>query len=215
MPASTRDKLATEALRLFGDQGYAETSVGQIEAAAGLSARAGGFYRHFKSKEDVLLKAMAGLVDGLIAELRVEEIASLGSIRAELLVIARALIRAAEEQRPLRLLLQREGHKLPALRKAARKANAKLAAMDVLPWVDSALKRSGRSKENASATAMIIFAPVLVYFIAQDRGDAAFGITDAETFLPTWADHWAAWFAAGARRPQNQDRHGRASPGHP
>src|SRR6516164_1467195 len=94
---SRRDKLANAALSLFAKRGYAETTVGEIEAAAGLSARAGGFYRHFESKEDVLLKAMEGLVEGLVAELRVGEITSLGSIRAELLVIARTLIRAAEE----------------------------------------------------------------------------------------------------------------------
>jgi len=199
MPAARREIIAEQALRLFAEQGYAETSVGQIEAAAGLSARAGGFYRHFRSKEDVLLKAMGGLVDGLIAELRVEEIVSLNSIRAELLVIARVLIRAAEAQRPLRLLLQREGHKLPALRRAARKANAKLAAMDVLPWVESALARSGHKTENSRAIAMIVFAPVVVYFIGQDRDDPAFGISDAETFLKPWADHWAAWFATGAK----------------
>jgi AcrR family transcriptional regulator len=193
MPA-TREKLATEALRLFGQQGYAETSVGQIEAAAGLSARAGGFYRHFKSKQDVLLKAMDGLVEDLIAELRVEEVVSLGSIRAELLVIARALIRAAEDQRPLRMLLQREGHKMPALKKAARKANARLATMDVLPWVKSAMARSGRKAKDPQAIAMIIFGPVVTFFIAQDRGDTAFGISDAETFLQPWADHWAEWF---------------------
>jgi AcrR family transcriptional regulator len=195
-----REKLASAALKLFAERGYAETTVGQIEAAAGLSARAGGFYRHFMSKEDVLLKAMDGLVESLIAELRVEEIVTLGSIRAELLVIARALIRAAEEQRPLRLLLQREGYKLPALRKAARKANAKLAAMDVLPWVKGALARSGRKVKDPRAAAMIIFGPIVTFFIAQDRDDAAFGISEAEAFLQPWADHWAEWFAAGRSR---------------
>jgi AcrR family transcriptional regulator len=207
---SRRDKLANAALSLFAKRGYAETTVGEIEAAAGLSARAGGFYRHFESKEDVLLKAMEGLVEGLVAELRVGEITSLGSIRAELLVIARTLIRAAEEQRPLRLLLQREGPRLPALRKAARKANAKLASTDVLPWVKSALARSGRKSKDPQATAMIIFAPVIVYFIGRDRGDAAFGIGNAEAFLQPWADHWAEWFAA-AHVHRRQSYRGRPS----
>ncbi|MBX9639139.1 MAG: TetR family transcriptional regulator, partial [Mycobacteriaceae bacterium] len=30
--ASTRDRLVTEAMRLFGEQGYSATSVAQIEA---------------------------------------------------------------------------------------------------------------------------------------------------------------------------------------
>jgi AcrR family transcriptional regulator len=197
---STRERIIDEAVRLIAAQGYAETTVGQIEAAAGLSARAGGFYRHFRSKEDVLLKALDHLADGLIAELRVEEIASLGSIRAELLVIAHALIRAAESQRPLRLLLQREAPKLPALRKAAETANARLAQMDVVPWVKSALERSDRKTKHARAVALMIFAPVVVFFIARDRNDAAFGISREEDFLPRWADHWANWFADDRRR---------------
>src|SRR4051794_41495878 len=39
---------------LFGRQGYHATTIAQIEAAAGLSAGAGGLYRHFKSKRAVL-----------------------------------------------------------------------------------------------------------------------------------------------------------------
>jgi len=44
----------TAAMDLFGRQGYHATTIAQIEAAAGLSAGAGGLYRHFKSKRAVL-----------------------------------------------------------------------------------------------------------------------------------------------------------------
>ncbi|RMI33913.1 TetR/AcrR family transcriptional regulator [Actinomadura harenae] len=47
-----------ESLRLFADRGYAATSVAEIEAAAGLSPGAGGLYRHFRSKEEVLAAAI-------------------------------------------------------------------------------------------------------------------------------------------------------------
>src|SRR5438552_14795 len=42
------------ALALFAREGFAGTAVTDIEAAAGLSAGSGSFYRHFRSKEDVL-----------------------------------------------------------------------------------------------------------------------------------------------------------------
>lgn len=51
---STRERLMSEALRLFGERGYAATSVSQIEAAAGLRAGSGGLYTHFRSKEELL-----------------------------------------------------------------------------------------------------------------------------------------------------------------
>lgn len=58
MTTSTRERIVAESLRLFGERGYAATSVAEIEAAAGLSPGAGGLYRHFRSKEDVLAAAV-------------------------------------------------------------------------------------------------------------------------------------------------------------
>lgn len=54
----TRERLLDAALALFADHGYANTSVGEIEAAAGLMPRSGGLYRHFASKEDLLRVAV-------------------------------------------------------------------------------------------------------------------------------------------------------------
>ncbi|GIH29202.1 putative transcriptional regulator, TetR family protein [Acrocarpospora phusangensis] len=58
MSRSTRERIVDEALRLFAERGYAATSVAEIEAAAGLSPGAGGLYRHFKSKYEVLAAAV-------------------------------------------------------------------------------------------------------------------------------------------------------------
>jgi AcrR family transcriptional regulator len=58
MQRSTRERIVSEALRLFAERGYAATSVAEIEASAGLSPGAGGLYRHFRSKEEVLAAAL-------------------------------------------------------------------------------------------------------------------------------------------------------------
>jgi AcrR family transcriptional regulator len=194
------EKLLREAVRLIGARGYHETTVGDIEEAAGLTRRAGGFYRHFTSKEDVLVQAVRLFSDQMVAEIRLEQIVALKSPRAELLVIAQALMRHAETYRPLRLLLQREGHKLPAVRDAARRANKRLATLDVVPWVESVLRRSGMKKQGAREIGLLVFGPVLLYIYSLDRGDPAFGITDADAFLAIWADHWAEWFARGSAK---------------
>ena len=49
-------------MRLFGEQGYAATSVAQIEAAAGLSPGAGGLYAHYRSKEALLRAGLEALL---------------------------------------------------------------------------------------------------------------------------------------------------------
>jgi AcrR family transcriptional regulator len=189
---STRERIFVEAVRLFSERGYHETTVGDIEAAAGLTPRAGGFYRHFPSKEDVLALAVRRLADEMIGEIRADEIAKLKSARAELLVIARALIRHAETYRALRLLVQREGHKLAALRKVARTSNERLASIDLIPWLENALKRSGKPTRGARELALTIFGAISAHISFLDRGACAFG-AEPEAFLEAWASHWAAW----------------------
>lgn len=51
--AKTRAAIQEHALRLFGEQGYAETTVDQIAAAAGVSPAT--FFRYFPTKEDTVL----------------------------------------------------------------------------------------------------------------------------------------------------------------
>lgn len=63
MTPTSRDRIMTEALRLFGEQGFAKTSVAQIEQAAGLSGGSGALYRHFKSKDELLVRAVASRLE--------------------------------------------------------------------------------------------------------------------------------------------------------
>ncbi|WP_433661498.1 TetR/AcrR family transcriptional regulator [Nocardia sp. CA-128927] len=58
MTGSTRDRVIEAALRLFGEQGFARTTVTQIERAAGLSGGSGAMYRHFRSKDELLVEAV-------------------------------------------------------------------------------------------------------------------------------------------------------------
>lgn len=60
--ADTRERLIQAALRLFGEQGFAATTVAQLEEAAGMSPGAGGLYSHFRSKDAVLRAALESVL---------------------------------------------------------------------------------------------------------------------------------------------------------
>jgi AcrR family transcriptional regulator len=86
----TRDALVEAALELFATQGYDQTTVEQIAAAAGVSPRT--FFRHFPTKQDVFF---------------VDHPADLAAFRERLpehaakMSLPRAVERAFEERRPL------------------------------------------------------------------------------------------------------------------
>src|ERR1700761_2473154 len=100
MPAApTRDRLVTEAMRLFGEQGYQATSITQIEAAAGLAPGSGALYHHFKSKEALLNAGIDRQLDRRRAMHDIRNLfAGLGDLRAELTVLGRYLLTVVDEE---------------------------------------------------------------------------------------------------------------------
>lgn len=54
----TRDRLLDAALRAFAVDGVAGTAITDLEEAAGLAPGSGGFYRYFKTKDEVLAAAV-------------------------------------------------------------------------------------------------------------------------------------------------------------
>jgi AcrR family transcriptional regulator len=66
---TTRERILTAALELFIERGVAGTTVSDIERAVGLAAGTGSFYRHFGSKEEVLVAAVEHGIARLVDEM--------------------------------------------------------------------------------------------------------------------------------------------------
>ena len=97
--APTRERLVTEAMKLFSTKGYEATSVSQIEAAAGLAAGSGALYHHFKSKEALLDAGIDRQLDRRRAMQDIRNLfAGLGDLRAELTVLGRYLLGVVDEE---------------------------------------------------------------------------------------------------------------------
>jgi AcrR family transcriptional regulator len=98
-PVSTRERLVTEAMRLFSAKGFEATSVSQIEAAAGLATGAGALYRHFKSKDAILDAGVTRQLDRRDAMRDVRTMfAGLGDMRAELTSLGRYLLIVVDQE---------------------------------------------------------------------------------------------------------------------
>ncbi|GFG65609.1 putative transcriptional regulator, TetR family protein [Mycobacterium kubicae] len=98
----TRERLVTEAMRLFGEQGYTATSVAQIEAAAGLAPGSGALYHHFKSKEALLDAGIDRQLDRRHAMRDIRAIFSgLGDLRSELTMLGRYVLAVLDEESQL------------------------------------------------------------------------------------------------------------------
>ncbi len=59
--AQNRERILTEASRLFRAKGFAAVSVAEVMKAAGLTH--GGFYGHFRSKDDLIAQAICQATD--------------------------------------------------------------------------------------------------------------------------------------------------------
>ncbi len=91
-PGTSARELELAAMRLFAEQGYEDTTVAQIAAAAGVSGRT--FFRYYESKADVLW----GAFDQEVASVR----AALDALPADLPVMAavRRAVLAVNHYRP-------------------------------------------------------------------------------------------------------------------
>ena len=101
--------LLTAGLTLFAGQGFRRTTVGEIEAAAGFTARGGTLYKHFPSKQALLDTAVARHVDRVRALRRTADLLPLGEFGSELTLLMRSLLVELEEERLITLLLEKEG----------------------------------------------------------------------------------------------------------
>lgn len=95
----TKERLVTEAMRLFSEQGYRATSINQIEKAAGLVPGCGALYNHFKSKEALLT---AGIDRQLDRRRAMHDISALfagqGDLRTELTLLCRYLMSVLDKE---------------------------------------------------------------------------------------------------------------------
>lgn len=177
-------------LRVIARVGYAEATVAEIEREAGLSPGAGGLYRHFESKEELLVAAVQRYrkeIDGWRTV--VDEIVLADRSQAWE-AVPRALIAFGDSQQTAIMALALEGLKFPG--QAREQVKAAYDDAHGL-FAEGLAKFTGPIERDVDfeAAAIQLFAG-LVHFVTQTLafGSPPSGVS-LDRYMESWLRNWA------------------------
>lgn len=190
MTTSTRERIVAESLRLFAERGYAATSVAEIEAAAGLSPGAGGLYRHFRSKEEVL----AAAVREHIARTRrqISEILVLSTdfekrpLSARMAMACQTGLAKMREEQDLVRVLFRDLDQFPHLVEEMREGIVSPLYESFAGWLSTQPEFAGMD-EDWPAMAAILGGAVVNYWLANESMHQPPALVAEQRFVHAWS----------------------------
>jgi AcrR family transcriptional regulator len=184
MSNTTRDRIVTEAMRLFGEHGYRATTIVKIEAAAGLTPGAGGVYHHFASKEAVLAAGIERQLARLDALRDIRRVFALGDLKAELTLTARYLLAELDDESELLRILAFEGPNRPQPLADAVERLVQAAFTGFATWI--AERADGRmTSEQAAALAAVGLGSLVSSRLMRDVLGVAVDVDD-QALVDTW-----------------------------
>lgn len=173
---------------LFAQHGYRGTTVGDIEAAAGLAPRSGALYQHFQGKEAVLREAVERHVEDLERMQSATEMLPLGDLRAELLLIGRWNLADLTRRQPLYRFIAKEGDRFPDIRDRVREALIEKPLRRVAAWMRQLAEDAGVEAPDAEALVLILVQSMANYrWLETLYGKPPLEV-DQERFLETWVE---------------------------
>ncbi|WP_331721103.1 helix-turn-helix domain-containing protein [Streptomyces sp. NBC_00454] len=164
----SRTRVLEEAMRLFGEQGYAKTTIAEIERAAGLSPGSGALYRHFRSKEELLAEGVRSKIAenaGLLSLLGDMQAVAALPLRERLATLARAGLRRLDEERDLNRIVVRDLAAFPALLEAVREGEMRRIHAAVAQWLRM---QAGPGERDWDALAVVLVGAVSHFWLLRD-----------------------------------------------
>jgi AcrR family transcriptional regulator len=182
--ADTRQRIIEEATRLFGRNGFAGTSVAELEKAAGLKPGAGGLYAHFASKEEVLATVVDHCVTVADSAYAMHAALPLDDLKSELTVLVRGSLLLFDATEDWIRLRAKEGDQFPQLFGGSRDLAAR-AYRYLADWLSTKVDEGVLAEHDSEAVADVLFGAIASYWqqtklfgrlpneVAQDRFVAA------------------------------------------
>jgi AcrR family transcriptional regulator len=185
---NTSNRIKTAALQLFLEKGYAQTSIGAIEKAAGLAPRAGAFYRHFASKQALLEELAETQISETPDEFNFDDLQAFGNTKAELVAIAITYEKASARQAPYLRLIE-ELRRTPEGNELENKVNQDLVKA-LMDWVST--KPAGTELDDGALAGltMAIFGGWL-FFLTKVQSGVKVDFVNRDDVLEQWASTWA------------------------
>jgi AcrR family transcriptional regulator len=166
----TRQRILAEAMRLFGEQGYAATTVADIEQAAGLSPGSGSLYRHFRSKQALLAEGVRQqIAAGQQLLVYAGDQAAFANLptRERLAALARAGLQRLDRERDLNRLLVRDLARFPDLLATMRQDEIQRIYGVVSRWLATQAGPTAPQRDWPALAAVLIGA-VSHYWLLRD-----------------------------------------------
>ncbi len=172
MDGSGRQRILGAAMPLFARQGYAGTTISQIEEAAGLSPGSGGLYRHFPSKRAVLEAGIsAAITEPAELGALVDDPMELAGrpVQQRLLAVARAGLQRLGDQRYLNRLVLRDLAQFDDLLTLVREQEIGRFSTAFAAWLANQPEAAVTGREvDWEAVAMVLMGAVSHYWIMVD-----------------------------------------------
>ncbi len=185
---NTRARLVTAAMRLFAERGYAGTTVGDIEAAAGLAPRSGALYQYFTSKRELLEAAFDRHVRDLEQMQSALDLLPLGDLRSELTLMARWNMQDLKKREDLYRFMRKEGDQFPELVAAVYEDISERPLRRVAELLCDRFRSAGVAEPDCEALVAVLVQSMSAY----RAHESSFGkpplLVDEERFIDMWVD---------------------------
>ncbi len=193
----TRERIVTEAVRLFAAKGFSGTTVGDIEEAAGLAPRAGGLYKHFRSKEEVLSAAIDRHVHEMERIRARFDVMPLGDVRAELTLAAHWAIGELRAEQLVIKVVQKDGDRFPALVAEVHERIIAPGHAQAAELFTRVFAEAGIEDRDTRAHAAVAVGALVGYVLEHTMFGAVPGEVAEADFVNAWIDTWETFIRKG------------------
>jgi AcrR family transcriptional regulator len=189
MRTATRERLLDAAMEMFAQRGYAGTSVGAIETAAGLAPRSGALYQYFSGKDELLAAAVERKLETLDDLGRALEMLPLGDLESELRLLARWNLKSLQEREALTRFVLRDAQHLPArLRRRLYERLVERPYAQVVAWVEQRIGPAVASGVDVYAVTLILVESMAAYTTLRAAFARVPDHIDDDRFVEAWVN---------------------------